>query len=100
MLTLVMSPVGDRLKQDPDGDTEMEFLVKSFSDITPLETTHCLPCICVDEYFILWNSRILVRKGREKEKGTGLCSVPAVCWVPCLRTLTEMSLGHFRNSSL
>ena len=73
MLTVVMSPVDDRLKQGPDGDTEIEFLVKSFLDITPLETTHCQPHICVDEFFILWNSRILVLKGREKEKGTGLC---------------------------
>ena len=57
MLTVVMSPVGDRLKQGPDGDTEMGFLVKSFSDITPLETTRCLPHICVDEYFILWSNK-------------------------------------------
>ena len=69
MLTVVMSSVGGRLKQGPNGDTEMEFLLKSFSDITPLETTHCLPHTCVNEYFILWNSRILVLKGREKERG-------------------------------
>ena len=95
-----MSSVGGRLKQGPNGDTEMEFLLKSFSDITPLETTHCLPHTCVDEYFILWNSRILVLKGKEKERGTGLCWVPAVGWVSCLWALTELSHHQFRNSSL
>lgn len=87
-----MSAVGDRLKQGPVCDTGVEFLVKPFSDVTPLETTHHLPLIYAYECFILWNSRTLVLKGKgKKEKETGLCGVPALCRVSCLCALSVVT---------
>ena len=89
----------DSLKQGPVFDTGMKFLVKSFSDITLLETTHHLPLIYVYECFILWNSRTLVLKGKgKKEKGTGLCEVPALCWVSCLCALSVVMWSFSQQS--
>lgn len=59
-----MSTVGERLTQWPSCDTGMDVLVKSFSDITPLEATHHFPYVYFYECWILWHCRILVLRGK------------------------------------